>query len=188
MEAGLMINLQNLSDARRYTLLFLVQFVIILACFGIIKVKYTENIMSDKHVAEVFSVTNCTIVAKQLVTKDSMLGTGYRADFELSYVVDGVVTQSTCASNGLDYSYTSDLDSQNEFIDEYKVGTQYSCWYDPANPQTVVLVLRHSWTSAFPLFIPSIIMVIMLIYMLGTVARLMELYIMGRRAKNKKKK
>ena len=170
----MMQSFQNLSAVSRYSLLFLLQLILLVLCLVMISLKYADNIRPDKRVAEVFALTNCTVVGKVLTTEDTHFGKGYRADFTLDYLANGVNMRGAAGSNGLDYTLTSDVDSQQELLDEYQVGLVYSCWYDLQNPQTVVLILRHSWGSALPLIIPSIAAVLLLFFLFSSGANLMR--------------
>jgi hypothetical protein len=174
---------RKLKDMGSKALLFAGQIGLLILCISYITFIYTENILPDKSVAEDYGVATCTVLAKGLSTKGRIVHS-YRADFQVSYAANNTTYQAIASANGLDYSFTTDLPSQQEFLDEFQVGGQYPCWYNPQRPAIVVLVLRHSWTSTFPLIIPSVIAIIMVFYMFKSLFQLLE--VMAVRARQKK--
>ncbi len=147
---------------------FLGQVIVLLICLWYIEFIYDQDIYPDKVVAETFGVADCSLLNKTLTTSGKVIHR-YRADFQLVYFVNGKQYQSWTSGNGLDRSATTDLASQQDVLNQYNVGATYSCWYNPAVPQAVVLVQRHSWSSSFPLIIPSVIALIMIFYLLRSI-------------------
>jgi hypothetical protein len=170
------MNPRNLTDLSRDILMFCVQFAVLFACIGFIGFLYEEDIAPDKKVAEEFGVSSCNILAKSMGTSGKMIHR-YRAEFLVNYLAGSAQYKSVASANGLDYSYTTNMDSQQEFLDEFEVGNQYPCWYDPSRPNIVVLVLRHNWTSTFPLIVPSAIALIMLYYIFRSAFLLLEAWV-----------
>jgi hypothetical protein len=97
----------------------------------------------------------------------------YRADFRVSYSVHGVQYNKWVSGNGLDYSYIHDKDTQEDILSQFQEGGSYPCWYNPDNTAQIVLVMRHSWSSTFPLMIPSAIAMLMLYYFFQTLFQVM---------------
>lgn len=169
-----------LIDIGRQIILLIGQIVIFFLCIGYISYIYDVNILPDKNVAETFTVSSCQVVKKTLETKGRVVHR-YRADFLVNYVVNGNTYQSISSGNGLDYAFTTNKASEEELLTEFDEGASYPCWYDPSRPQIVVLVLRHNWTSTFPLVVPSVISLIMLYYIFKTLFQYLEILIVKMR-------
>ena len=153
----------NLTDSGRKIVMFAVQILILIACIWYIEFIYYANIYPDKLVKETFEQSNCTITDKNITTHGKVLHT-WRVDFGVKYSAQGVLYQGVTSANGLDRSFTTDRQSQEDILTQYDVGQTYPCWFNPDVPSIVVLVVRHNWASTFPLFIPSVIALVMLYY------------------------
>jgi len=173
---------RNIIDIGRNVILLIGQVAIFFLCIGFIGYIYEENILPDKTVAETYHVTSCTVLNKMLTTKDSVVPR-YRADFLLAYAIDGRQYKSTVSGNGLDYAFTTDQASQEEILAEFDINAAYPCWYNPEHPQMLVLVLRHSWSSTFPLAVPSVIALIMLYYIFKMIFQCIEAIVFRMRHK-----
>ncbi len=145
--------------------LFILQIIIFIACISFIEFFYYTNIYPDKHVKEAYQQTQCTILQKQLTAS----GDNYRSDFAVTYLFNGAKYQSYSTGNGLDLAFTSDRQSQEDILAQFDIGQDYTCWVSPKHPNRVVLVLRHSWTSTFPLLIPTIVALITLYYIFQSI-------------------
>jgi hypothetical protein len=143
---------------------FIGQLLILFICIYYIEHTYFDNIRPDKIVAETYKDNECLIQQKGLSQRGRFVRS-YRADFLLTYVVNETSYSAWTSANGLDRSFTTDKLSQESELNQFTVGVSYPCWYNPQSPQIVVLVLRHTWTSTFTLFIPSVIALIMLYYL-----------------------
>jgi hypothetical protein len=154
--------------------LLLVQFLILIMCVGYMEYTYTVNILPDKAVKENFTQVDCYLMTKRLSTAGHVIH-GYRADFLISYNVGGTQYNRWVSGNGLDASFTSNLNEQEDLLTQYEVGATYPCYYDPNNPQLAILVLRHNWLSTFPLMIPSVVALIVFYYFLKNLFFLLAL-------------
>lgn len=151
-------------NTSRHLFLFAGQLAVFIFCFSFINFFYYENILPDREVKNFYQQTTCTVLQKTLSERGRFFHE-YRSDFLVSYTANGRLYRSQATGNGLDQSYTSNRQSQEAALDQFEVGQNFDCWFNPAAPQLVVLVLRHSWTSTFPLLIPTAIAIIAFYYM-----------------------
>lgn len=158
------MNAKNFTARRRKIILFAGQFIVLVVCLWFIDYLYYANIYPDKLVKKTFTSSNCAVVKKQLLEKTNIVRR-FRADFLVSYAVGGTPYQTWVSANGLDNAFTTDQASQKDQLSQFEVGQTYPCWYNPDVPQIAVLVLRHDWASTFPLFIPTMIALIMSYYL-----------------------
>ena len=179
---------RDLTKTGSQIALLIGQTILILLCIAYINYIYFTNIYPDKHVKENFEQTDCFVMSKRLASKGHLFPK-YRADFRVSYNVGNAQYSKWVSGNGLDYSYTHSSSDEQAILDQFQEGTSYPCWYNPDNSAQVVLVLRHGWSSTFPLMIPSAIALLMLYYFLKTLFQVMgKATIKVREVRKKRKK
>ena len=159
------------------------QLIVITVCVAYVRYNYTTHILSDKQARTAFKRTQCFLVSKKLSTKGHFVRQ-FRSDFLVNYNVSGIHYNRWVTSNGLDSSFSSEESGQEDILSQYDVGSTYSCYYNPRDPQQVLLVFRHDWLTTFPLMLPAAIMVITLYYFLRN---LRQLLVVIRRIKRSKK-
>lgn len=170
----LSMKLHELSPITRYLFLLIGQILLVVLCIGCIEFIYYRDILPDKVVSETYIETQCTIVDEQ-VEKRGKIVPLYRANFLINYTsTEGNSYNTWVSGNGLDQTFSTDKTMQEDVLDEYDIGQVYPCWYNPQAPEIAVLVLRQSWASTFPLFIPSVILLIVLYFVWRTVSQLLE--------------
>jgi hypothetical protein len=165
----------KLSDVRNEIFLLVGQAALFICSILFIFYFYHQTIAPDKKVAEEFTMTTCTIADKGMSVEGRTVHR-YRADFRVNYSTNMGPTNSVTSANGLDFSYTTNRAAQQEYLDEFEIGSIYPCWYNPQSPSAVVLVLRHSWYSTLPLILPSLIAALMLLYMIRSMVDLFHTY------------
>lgn len=156
----------------RNILLLIGQILVVIICISYIEFIYANDIYPDKVVSETYVETQCVIGGEHITTHGKVIHR-YRADFLINYAANGIPYSTWVSGNGLDHSFTSNRASQEDVLSNYQLGSAYPCWYNPRAPQMAVLVLRHSWSSTFPLFIPSVILLTVIYYLLRTLFQLM---------------
>lgn len=181
------IKFRRVSPTSSQIFWFVGQCIVLLACVAFIEFIYYNNIYPDKHVKESFTQTTCTVQQKQLSIKGHIFET-YRADYLLNYIVNANSYAAWATANGLDRGFSSDRATQEALLEQYDVGGAYPCWYDPDSPSIVVLVLRHNWSSTFPLIVPSVVALIMLFYLSITVFKFFGLVSIRTRETIRKKR
>lgn len=86
----------------------------------------------------------CVVLEKHLRVNNSTDGAPtYRPDFLIEYTVDGQVYREWAYD--ITGGYSSGRGSKERVLASFTVGQQYPCWYDPAKPDSVVLVRNYSW-------------------------------------------
>jgi hypothetical protein len=109
----------------------------------------------------VFIESSCVILAKRLAESSGEDGPTYRPEFLIRYAADGKIhelwTYDAVAV------YTGSRRSQQEILDQFAVGQQYRCWYDPDDPGRAVLVRGYSWLMYLFGLIPLLLLVFLLV-------------------------
>lgn len=181
-----MMSTQNFLQSARKIIIFTCQLLILILCVSYIAFIYYSNISPDKFVKTKYEKTSCDILEKKLATKGELLKR-YRADFLVAYTAAGMSYKALISANGLDRSYTTDQASQESLLQQFAINQKYLCWYNPDIPTMVVLVSRHNWSSTFPLFIPSVIGLMMVYYLMQTFFGFLGIANIKTRINNKKK-
>lgn len=132
------------------------QIAVVFFWFFFITHQYSTAIYPDQIAKNHFNEGNCLLLNKKL-SITSGYAQRYRADFLISYNVNGVQYQRWVAGNGLDSSYFYNRNLQESVLSRYQAGGMYSCWYDKDEPQTAIFILRHDWTDFFSLLVTAII-------------------------------
>jgi hypothetical protein len=173
-----------LKDMRDGILLLAGQLALLVLSIIFIYYFYSHDIAPDKRVAEEFINTKCRIVDEN-ITQSSGPYHRYRAEFRLEYSSNTGETEGIASANGIDFSYSGDLATQQAYLDEFEKGSIYPCWYNPKKTTEVVLVLRHSWYSTLPLILPSLIAIIMFFYVIKSIVDLIETYLIIQKKKSR---
>ncbi|MBN2023387.1 MAG: DUF3592 domain-containing protein [Pirellulales bacterium] len=94
----------------------------------------------------------CVVRGKELGKKQGEDGPTYRPEIQIEYRVDDrthvTKTYDICGV------YSGDRDANQAILDRFQIGGEYPCWYDPANPNTAVLVRGYTWWMWLILFVP----------------------------------
>ena len=164
---------REFSQIGSHVALLIGQFIVLIMCIANIEYVYTTHILPDKQAKETFQQTICLLTNEQLRSQDHFIH-GYRADFLITYSIQGVQYSRWVSGNGLDISYSQSKSDQEDILSNFNVGENYPCYYNPVHPEVAILVLRHNWLSTFPLMIPSAISLILLYYLVKNLFELME--------------
>lgn len=165
-----MVSKEHLS-MRKSVFLLIGQLCVLLACLAYVFFTYSFNINPDKQVKQSFLHTDCFLLSKKLSSKGHILRQ-YRADFRVSYTVNNVQYTRWVSGNGLDNSFMHDATEQEEVLSQFDDGGSYPCWYNPTDPEEVVLVMRKNWTSTFPLMLPAVIFILAFYFFVKNILRM----------------
>lgn len=119
--------------------------------------------LPDKEAKESFEQAQCFLISKKLSTKGHFF-LRYRADFLISYNVNGVQYSRWVSGNGLNRGFVRNEIEQEEHLSQFEVGGTYPCWYSPDLPQRVILIFRNNWFSIFPFMLPATIFIFTFYY------------------------
>lgn len=137
-------------------LFIFLKIVLIPLCVFVIYFFYTNDIHPDQIARNSFIQGDCQVVDKKLSMVNDF-AQRYRADFLINYSVNGVSYQRWVSGNGLDRSYQLSRAKQERLLSQYQSGNDYTCWYDGAEPQNAVLVLRYDWLDFLLLLIAGFV-------------------------------
>ena len=100
----------------------------------------------------------CVVLAKRLGQSHDEDGPTYRPEIHVRYTADG--RQREAWTYDIHGTYTSGRAGQEAILAGFAVGGQYPCWYDPRNPDRVVLVRGHNWTAWGVLAVPLVVLLV----------------------------
>lgn len=144
-------------------LLLIGQLLALFICLIYIYYVYTIHIYPDQQARD-FNPVTCSILDKKMSVHDSWTPS-YRADFLISYNINGVQYNRWVSANGFDRSFQTNGGEEEETLAQYAIGAQYTCYYNPDDPQTSVLTIREDWLATFPLMIPAVIAILVFYYL-----------------------
>jgi hypothetical protein len=108
-----------------------------------------------------FERTTCEVLGKRVGRKPAtdVEPAMFRPEFRIRYQADG---QQYVADDVYDVTnlYSPDADKIKAVLEEFETGREYTCWYDPIDPQRVVLVQGFSAWLYLSLLIPLSFMLI----------------------------
>ncbi len=95
----------------------------------------------------------CVALEKRVEEQQRDDSTEYRPAIRIRYEVDD--QQIETWAYDINRVYSSDRASAEAATDPFQVGERYYCWYDPENPETVVVVRGYSWWMWLLLVLPA---------------------------------
>lgn len=112
----------------------------------------TLVIIPELRSAKQFVETVCVVKDKRIGESEGENGKTYRPEVLIQYEVEG---QEHCIwTYDVSGVYSSGCEAKQEIIDRFTVGENYSCWYDPHEHGTAVLVKGISWFGPLLAMIP----------------------------------
>lgn len=133
------------------------QVLILVSCLLYIDYLYHTTVLPEFKAQNEYTRTQCFVMSKKLSRKKGFVADKYRAEFLLSFAANGTQYNRWVSNRGLDMSYTRDSSDSSSALTHFRVGANYQCWYNPQDPEMVLLVPRKSSAVLMPLLIPAII-------------------------------
>jgi hypothetical protein len=93
------------------------------------------------------------LIDKRLDEQPASDGTEYAPRFRLQFTVDER-SYLPWASHDVTDLHTRDRERSETLLAKFDVGKEYPCWYDPRNPERVVLARGYRWFSWLMLIVP----------------------------------
>jgi hypothetical protein len=106
----------------------------------------------ELHANRHFSETKCKVVSRTISEQRSEDKMSYRPDVAVEFEVTGKEYAAT--TYDVARAYLSSREKAQEVLDQFEEGKEYPCWYDPLNPENVVLVRGYSGWTYLLLLIP----------------------------------
>ncbi|MGO9114279.1 MAG: DUF3592 domain-containing protein [Thermoguttaceae bacterium] len=128
--------------------------MLVVGCAGIFS-GIAWLIIPEWRVNHGFIEHTCKVIAKQVKSDKSP---PFQPEVKIDYEVQGVTYSQW--TYDIHHTTRSTLDEAQAAIDGFVVGKSYRCWYDPADPRTVVLVRGYQWWFWPALLIPASFIVI----------------------------
>ena len=114
----------------------------LLGCIGLALILVTL-VIPEWRVNRQFVEHGCLVVDKAVGQIKDDRGTLYRPEIKIRYQIGGETYFTT--TYDIRNAYSSGREAAEAARDQFVVGQQYPCWYDPADPSVAVLVRGYSW-------------------------------------------
>jgi hypothetical protein len=143
--------LGSIGEAAFFTALF------VLGCAGLVAI-FATLVIPEYRANHVFVEHRCVVRDKQLARKETPDGTLFRPEIRIEYVVN----QQTYVVRTYDIrqAFSAGEEDKQAILDQFEIGQQYPCWYDPADPKVAVLVRGYSWWFWLTFLVPASFVVI----------------------------
>lgn len=99
-----------------------------------------------------FLETTCTVLGKELGSIETEEGILYRPEIKVEYRIGEETIRTT--TYDLRNAYSAGREEKQAILDRFVEGNQYPCWYDPADPEVVVLARGYNWWLWLLLVVP----------------------------------
>jgi hypothetical protein len=107
-----------------------------------------------------FLETKCVVLGKRLLEResaeplpdDASNGKSWRPEFQIEYQAGRHLFQTR--TYDVSRSFSMNREEAARVVDQFQVGQEYTCWYDPADPATAVLVRGYTWSGWVLLLLP----------------------------------
>ncbi|MEO0530256.1 MAG: DUF3592 domain-containing protein [Planctomycetota bacterium] len=109
--------------------------------------------------ASSFTRTTCTVVGQRVAERPGLAEAEFCPELLVEYAPDGGESIRVWTRHGVGRDMPS-RDEAAAALARYEMGDERRCWYDPADPQTVLLSVRRRWWPWLVLSIPISLMVI----------------------------
>jgi hypothetical protein len=117
----------------------------VLGCTFLSAVLY-KLVIPEWRVNHEFLPHTCRVLAKNIAESQTEEGTLYRAEIQVEYEVGGKpYLQWAYSVENLSNVYTAGKEDKQAILGRFEIDAKVHCWYDPANPQRVVLIRGWSW-------------------------------------------
>ena len=131
--------------------------VFLLGCVGLALI-LVGFVIPDWRQNRDFIQTDCTVLETAVAKTEKNGVVLYRPTVRIRYEVAGE-TRVTVAHEPPS-RHTEDPQLAEAWIQPFVVGQKYPCWYDPANPDMVVLVRGYHWGYWLFLVVPAVLMAV----------------------------
>jgi hypothetical protein len=128
--------------------------LLLVGCAGILS-GIVRLIIPEWRVHHGFIENTCKVIEKRPKNEKSPL---LQPEVKIDYEVQGVTYSQW--TYDIHRTTRNTLEEAQAAIDAFAVGKSYPCWYDPADPKTVVLVRGYQWWIWPALLIPASFVVI----------------------------
>jgi hypothetical protein len=106
----------------------------------------------------------CVVLDTNLGSRRQDSGRVYRPEIKIRYEVDGRAyttwTHDIATARDMSESYTSDRAAAEAVRDQFSVGAQYLCWYDPTDPIVAVVSRGYPWWVWVAMVVPSLFVLV----------------------------
>lgn len=132
----------------------------IMLAAGLIVLMYLVNLViwpewrANHHFVEGRAV----VIGKALAENRETDTVTFRPDIEIEHLSDGV--KHRAVTHDITRIHSSNRSDHEAALEQFTVGEEYPCWYNPADPSEAVLVRGYTWWMWLFLFLPAVLLYI----------------------------
>lgn len=106
-----------------------------------------------------FTRTTCEVVGQRVAERPGLAEAEFCGELQVEFAPDGAKPIRVWTRHGVGRDMPSREEAAAALV-RYEIGDQRRCWYDPADPERVLLSVRRRWWPWLVLSIPISLMVI----------------------------
>lgn len=126
--------------------------VLLLGCGGLVLI-FATLVIPEWRVNHEFASHQCTVLATTLERKETKDGQFYRPRVRIEYKVGEETYRAwTYDIRG---EFSAGKDENQASLDMFHEGEKHLCWYDPLDPNVVVLVHGYTWLFWLSFLVPG---------------------------------
>lgn len=127
--------------------------VFLLVGFASLSIILSQLTVPEWRVNHEYREASCRLLAKQAQASPADASRS-RPGFQIQYEV-GKQSYSRWAPYEVTGAYSSDRKQVEDVLRQFHIGQSYPCWYDPRDPETVVLSRGYTWFAWLMLLLPG---------------------------------
>jgi hypothetical protein len=124
----------------------------LIGCIGLALILATI-VVPDWRVNHEFVETQCTVLGKAVREEETEGGVLYRPEIRIEYRIGDELRRTT--TYDIRNAFSAGREAKEAVLDRFTKDQSYPCWYDPADPDVVVLVRGYNWWFWLLLVVPS---------------------------------
>lgn len=132
--------------------------VFFVAGVGFLALLLATLVIPEWRVNHRFVESKCIVLKKRIGERPGGETTSYRPEILIQYTVGSQVYDVW--TYDIMMVYSSGREAREKEVDRFEIGQEYSCWYDPRDPSTAVLVRGYHWFNWLMLLLPVSFIVI----------------------------
>ncbi len=125
---------------------------LLLGCVGLAVILVTL-VLPEWRANHEFVRHTCTVLDRRVAKDTDGEGASlYRPEIQIEYEIGGQTYRIW--TYDISKAYSSGRSGKQAIVNRFEVGREYACWYDPADPNTAVLVRGYTWWVWLLLIVP----------------------------------
>lgn len=125
--------------------------IVLIGLAGLVLI-FIRLVIPEWRANHVFVDHQCVVLDKRLARKETAERNLYRPEIRIEYQVRGATYVAW--TYDIRHDFSTGEEEKQAILDDFVPGQTYPCWYDPSDPNVVVLIRGYSWWFWLLLMVP----------------------------------